>query len=873
MATNAAFLERDTVLAELNRWQSESVRGRGQVVLLRGEAGVGKTTVITRFTAPLRGRAQVLQGWCDPQSALRPLGPVVDMLTGMPPRHAAVLRAAIVDGDIPGIHAGLIAIFGTDEPWICIVEDAHWADGATLDLLRFLARRITSIPLLLVVSYRDDEIGDDHPLAVLLGDLATSAAVKRIGLAPLSAAAVAELTADTTFNALELQRLTGGNPFYVTEILAAGPDALHDGALPRSVSEAVWGRLARLSAAGRETAHAAAVCGQRADIGLIHAVCPSATVGLPECLKSGVLVSDASTVGFRHELARRAALEQIPAYLRRSLHQRALGVLSEPPLDLNMLPALTFHASAAGDDAAVIQFGPAAAERASSLGANREAVELYELTLRHADAVPMEQKVAWLEKHAFSGYVSGLGDAAIASWQEAIAVRHAMGDRMNESVDLHWLSHQSYLLGRTQEAIDAAAASLRLLEEMEPCPQLAWSLATMAGLTAFAFDPASREYADRAVDVGSALGDPVVVVRARFFALLSDVLRADVGWEPLESAWRDSLALEGLPELGGLNGGLISWFAAVHHHLDRAERYISETTEFCHRHDLGMFDSITTGAAAFTELHRGNWTAALGHADDVLSRPALPPPPRILPLVTRALICARRGNQNEASALLDEAVKAADPGDMSRLGVVWAARAEVAWLAEEDEAAKAEAIAGLGAATQHTDPWLVGPLRRWVHLTGGGPGDAATSDVVTPYRLEVAGDWQSATTEWTNLGCPYEAALAQVGSDDPVAVIAAQRTFESLGASAAARRAELRLSLLRQRNSDQRRKTTIADPDGLTKRERDVLELVAEGLSDVEIARALFISPKTANRHVGAILSKLGVRNRTQAAAYARRRH
>lgn len=197
---------------------------------------------------------------------------------------------------------------------------------------------------------------------------------------------------------------------------------------------------------------------------------------------------------------------------------------------------------------------------------------------------------------------------------------------------------------------------------------------------------------------------------------------------------------------------------------------------------------------------------------------------------------------------------------------------EVAWLAGDHEAAQAEAVAGLRAATQHTDPWLVGPLRRWAHLTGGEPGDASTSDAVTPYRLEVAGNWRSATTEWMTLGCPYEAALAQVGSDDPAAAVAAQRTFESLGAPAAARRADQRLSQLRQRNSDQRRKSTIADPDGLTKRERDVLELVADGHSDVEIARALFISPKTANRHVGAILSKLGVRNRTQAAAYARRR-
>ena len=199
---------------------------------------------------------------------------------------------------------------------------------------------------------------------------------------------MAELAAGSGINAEALYRLTGGNPFFVTEVLAAGADALGDGGLPRSVSEAVAGRLARLSAAGRETAHAAAVCGPRADPALLAAVCPGAAAALAECLDAGVLVADADTVGFRHELARRATVEQIPDYQRKVLHKRALTVLAEPPVDPNRLAALAFHADQAGDTDAVIRYGPAAAERASALGANREAAELYALALRHADTVP-----------------------------------------------------------------------------------------------------------------------------------------------------------------------------------------------------------------------------------------------------------------------------------------------------------------------------------------------------------------------------------------------------------------------------------------------------------------------------------------------------
>jgi DNA-binding CsgD family transcriptional regulator len=872
VALRDRLLERDTVLAELDRYQRATARGDGRVVLLRGEAGVGKTTVIARFVARLDQGTHVLRGWCDPLTAPRPLGPLIDMLAETSNEQAAGLRAAVDAGDIEAIYARLVGMFGNEAAWVCVIEDLHWADSATLDLLRFLSRRIDSLPLMLLVSYRDDEIGDQHPLAVLLGDLATSAAVTRVGLDPLSAAAVAELATGSGVNADALHRLTGGNPFYVTEVLAAGADLLTREALPRSVSDAVRGRLARLSSAGRETAYATAVCGPRANLALVHDVCLAAADGLTECLNAGVLVADADTVGFRHELARRAALDQIPAYQRRVLHKQALTVLAEPPIDPDALGALAFHADQAGDYDAVIRYGPAAAERAFSLAANREAAELYALTLRHADAIPDQQRVTWIEQHAFCSHLSGLPDAAACSYRHAAALRGKLGDRLGEGENLRLLSYILWMLGRAAEAIEAGRASLRVVEAVGPCPQLAWSLANMAELTAGVYDPRSSDYAAQAIAVGTELGDTAVVMRARCAEAMASVQRRDTGWEVLEGAWRGAMATEGVSAQAGMIGAALSWFAALHHQLERAETYIRDTDAFCAAHDIRVFQTYATGAAALVALHRGNWTSALASADDVLSRPAPASMHRILPLISVALIRARRGEQPVAG-LLDEALAAAETGDLFRLGVVWAARAEAAWLAGDDETARAEAHIGLAAATStHADVWLVGHLRRWAHMAGGPVDDGPATDTVTPYRLEVSGDWQAAAAEWTLLGCPYDAALAQLGGDVP-AVSTALETFRGLGARAAARRAQQRLAHLRGRNPDTRRKATIADPHGLTPRERDVLELLAAGHSDAEIAAALFISPKTANRHVGAILSKLGVRNRTQAAAaYASRR-
>ena len=863
------LLERATVMADLHRCWGAAAHGSGRVVVLRGEAGVGKTAVIARFIAGLAAQTRVLQGWCDALATPRPLGPLIDMVNDLPSEKAAALRAAIVAGDREAIYARLVRLFGEATAWVCVIEDAHWADSATLDLLRFLARRVDGLPVLLVVSYRDDEIGPHHPLAALLGDLATSAAMNRIELRPLGAASVAELAGGSGFNAEALYRLTGGNPFFVTEVLAAGPDARLECGLPRSVSEAVGGRLARLSAVGRETAHAAAVCGPRATPALVEAVCPGASAALAECIGAGVLVADGDTVGFRHELARRATVDQIPEYQRRLLHKRALTVLAEPPIDPNRLAALAFHADEAGDTDSVIRYGPAAAERASALGANREAAELYALVLRHADSIPGEQKVVLLEQHAFSSYVSGLTETSVEWLREAIALRHTLGDPLGEGHNLRWLSHMLYPLGRTTEAVQAGRAALQLLEDLGPTPQLAWALVNMAELAAFGYDPASAEYAARAITLGTKLGDPAVVVRARCSTPLASVACSDTGWEQLDAVWREAMGTDGLAAHAGVAGVMLCWFVALHHHQD-AEAYVGEASAFCAAHDLGAFQALITGAAAVVALHRGEWARALAYADDVLTRRAMSPSHRLMPMISAALVHARRGEQ-PVTELLDEALAAAEPDDFFRVGPVRAARAEAAWLAGDDETARVEATAGLAGVAAEADPWLIGHLQRWLHLAGH-PRQPIIGGPITPYHLEIGGDWHAAFDAWTRRGCPYDAAIAALDGDID-AVQAARDTFRRLGARATGRRAQERLARLRGRNPDLRRTDTSADPYGLTSRQRDVLELLAAGHSDADIAAQLCISPKTANTHVCAIMAKLGVHNRTQAAAYALQRH
>ncbi|ORW86774.1 LuxR family transcriptional regulator [Mycobacterium sp. IEC1808] len=856
------LLEREAVLAELDGLTRAVRRGSGRVVLLRGEAGVGKTAVVNAFTAGLDRSVRVLAGGCDPLSAPRPLGPLLDALTGWGPA-AAALEAAIDAGDTAALYRRLLALLRDGQRWVWVIEDAHWADGATLDLLRFVARRSGALPLLLVVTYRDDEVDARHPLSVALGDVATCAAVRRIELKPLSRDAVAVLAATSGINADRLHQLTRGNPFFVTEVLAAGVDALDRNALPRSVSEAVWGRLARLSAEAREIARVVAVCGTNADTALLHQLCPAAGAGLAECLDAGMLVAEGDAIGFRHELARRATLDRIDDYQRRALHTRALAALAEPPVDPNTLAALAFHADEADDSAAAVQYGVAAAQRAAGLGAHRQAAELYALVLRRADASPAEEKVVWLEQHAQAAYLGGFVQPSVRSYRAAIALRRQLEDPLGEGDDLRRLSH---VLSRLTEARKAGQASLRLLEQCGPTPQLASSLAHMAELSMMADDPACAEYAARASALGNQLHLPAVVLKANYYAALFGLLRTGAGWDELEGAWREAMDSPELAELAGLMGMGLCWQAALHYEVDRAEGYIAETTAFCADHDLATYEPLAVSAAAFVALHRGDWARAAAYAEDVLSRPAMTPLHRFLPLTTLGLIHARRG-QGPVSALLDEALAAAERDDFFRLGPVWPARAEAAWLRGDDDTARAEAQAGLATARDHANPWLVGSLCRWVRLAGGEPDDRRT--LSTHFELEASGDWRGAAAEWTRRGCPYDAAVAQLGGDI-AAVESALATFRRLGATAVARRARHRLTELRGRTPRTRRADIRADPDGLSRREREVLTLIAAGHSDADIATKLSISPKTVGHHVESILTKLGVENRTQAAAQAR---
>ena len=341
------LLERTRELSILERClEAVAATGQGRAVVVAGEAGVGKTSLTRRFCNLHAPSVDVLSGSCDALFAPRSLGPLLDIADAV----GGGLAAAVREGaDLHTVAGALIDELRARSPALVVFEDVHWADEATLDVVRLLIRKADGVPALVVVTFRDDELERTHPLRRVFGELATNRSVTRLTLAPLSPDAVAALAQPHGVDATELYRKTGGNPFFVVEALASGAESI-----PVTVRDAVLARAARLSSTANAVLEAVALVPPQAELWLLEALVGSLD-GLEECLASGMLRSEPAGIVFRHELARLAVEETVAPNRALELHRGALAALAERRQGSPDLARLAHHAAAAGDTDAVLE--------------------------------------------------------------------------------------------------------------------------------------------------------------------------------------------------------------------------------------------------------------------------------------------------------------------------------------------------------------------------------------------------------------------------------------------------------------------------------------------------------------------------------------
>ena len=841
------MLERDHELSLLEaRLEEIRADGRGRVVVVSGEAGVGKSTLVAGFRER-HPDVRVVAGMCDPLFAPTPLGPVLEL--------AGQVGGAMAEGVERGAPAheligALAAELQPDAPAVVVLEDVHWADEATLDVLRLLMRRVDSIPALVVVTHRDDELERTHPLRQLLGELATNRSVERVRIQPLSPEGVATLAEPHGADAGELYRLTAGNPFFVVEALASEADEF-----PPTVRDAVLARAGRLSAGAQELLELVALAPPYVEPWLLDRLADAGVAHLDECLAGGMLTVHGSNVVFRHELARVAVEESVPPHRRLDIHRRLLDVLADPPGGQLDLARLAHHADAAGDAPAVLDYAPRAARRAAELGAYREAAAQYARALRFGEALSAGERAELLREQAAACWVTDQYDMGIAALEEELSLRRSLGDRPAEGDTLRRLGGLLWCPGRTAEAASAVRVAVELLETLPVSSELGWAYAGLAENCALDGHSAEALAAGRrALELAEQLDEPEIAVSA--LTQMGAVLPGEEGAEMLDDALAQARATGSVPRIGHaklMRAGNDLW----NHRLVDGRQRQQAGLDYCNGQGLELYRLYLLADRARLELLEGRYAEAAEAAETVLAIHRTSISPRIQALCVLALVRARRGDPGDRE-LLDEARSLARwSGGVWRFAPVAFAAAELAWL-HGDDALLAETEDVVTLALELGQDGVVEELRRW-RVRGG--------------LEERSDDPQAEAERWAELGMPYEAALALADTNRVANLRRAYDELQELGAGGAAARVA---RLLRERGERGvprgPRRTTRDNPAGLTRRELDVLALLAEGHRNAEIAERLVVSPRTVDHHVSTILRKLAVETRGQAAAEAGRR-
>ncbi len=841
MGTAGALLERDAqVLALDAAWVEVQRSGRGQVVLVRGEAGSGKTALLRRFTEQVTG--PVAWGSCHPLSTPRPLGPFAEVADQVGGTFAEVVAG---EGKPHEIARALSRFLPGDGPTVVVLEDLHWADEASLDVLRLLARPLRDRAVLVVATYRDDEIDRCSSLQTALGDL-RGPETSRLEVPALSVTAVTELARGTGRDASDLHRLTGGNAFFLTEVLAGGGD------LPATVRDAALARLARLGPQARAVAESVAVVPQRCELWLVEAL--AGLAHLDEAVAGGVLVAHEDGVSFRHELARRAVEGTLPPYRRLLLHRAALAALLDRPAPDSA--RLAHHAELAQDPAAVLLHAPVAAERAARVGAKREAVAHWEQALRHCPESDRERRADLLEEYAAAVFLLDGMAQSIAALEESLQIRRETGDRVGEGRVLNGLVRRLGCAGREDEGPAALAAAHEVLESLPPTGELARTFALHAYTCLELGDlEGVREWGWLAVELAEEHGATDVVVHA-----LNTMGIADLhgGRDPDLVLRSLALAREhDLDEAVGRAWLNLGGVYAAHRRVDQLG-FLEQGLADCERRGLELWRRYVAVSRAELQLTLGRWDDAVDGIADLLALPVGDGLLRVLAWCVTATARLRRGDPGVREAL-DLATTLAD----GHVAPEWSLpvallAAELAWV-EGVDAGQVRALTDevLQACREVGDDWGVDGLLRWRRLAG-------VTDEPTTGRTALS---TPNVEHWRAVGCGYDAALSLLELGEPVEALALLQLIGARGTAARVAK-DLRTAGVRELPRGPRT-STLANPALLTEREVEVLGLVAEGLSNPMIAERLVLSSKTVDKHVSALLRKLGVSSRRDAAARA----
>ena len=856
------LIERAGFLASLQTKFDNVTRGEGHCVLIGGEAGIGKTSLIKAFCNSKKNDYKIYQGTCDALFTPRPLAPFYDIVWQM---EGETWENIVNITDRSRLFAGFLHKLENQKQTIIIVfEDIHWADEATLDFIKFLARRITQFRCLFILTYRDDEIHSSHPLRNVLGQLAPGL-FTRLQLTSLSRKAVEKLAQEKGWNGEDVYSISGGNPFYVTEILAN-----YSLGIPDNIKDSILSVYNRMDEKAKHIWKILSVFPSAFEIKYLEKMAPSYGTAIEHYLDLKILILDKGLISFKHELYRRTIERSLSPFIRIDLNKKILDLFRESFETNHEIERIIHHAKNANEYDTIVRYAPLAARQAAALGAHIEACKLYLSAIEYYQGTDKNMLIQFYEPYAYECYLTNQIKEAIIYAGKLLNLLREKNDTEKIGNCLRFLSRLWWLDGNRKKAETLAEQAMEELKSNLSSATNAMAYSNMSQLKML-FDQFEEciAWGEKAIVIARKLGDEETLSHAlnnvgsvRMLIQSSEQEGIELLQQSLEIALKNSYhdhagrAYTNLANIGVRTKKYVF-----------AKKILEEGLQYCEKRDLDSWKSCMLSFKARLHFETGDWKEACNISDILLKNGNQPTAVTILALVVIASIKMRTSNSDVLPLLLEAKTKAFETMEMQRIIPSLVALLEYEWLTGKTVIKKEDLDQATGMIGQSINSiennefafWLLKARKQILPLID------ALNDVYEGYDVSNIRKAQEAAALWEKAGCPYAQAVT-IFEGDVEDKKQAIKIVHELGASVVFEKMKLEMRTSGIRSIPRGiRKSTQANPAHLTGRELEVLQLLREGLQNKEIGARLFISDRTVSHHISSIFFKLDVNSRAKA--------
>jgi DNA-binding CsgD family transcriptional regulator len=858
------LIERAGFLASMQQTFQNVDAGEGHCIFVSGEAGIGKTSLVKKFCNTLKNRYNIYQGTCDALFSPRPLAPLYDILlqvwNNLPEYSTDIRERTKLFTEF------FFEIKNKKEVSVIVFEDIHWADEATLDFIKFFARRITQLQCLFILTYRDNEIDSRHPLRNTLGQLNPDS-FTRLQLLPLSKEAVEKMAEEKGYKGEDVYTISGGNPFYVNEILAS-----YSLGVPDNIKDSILSVYNRVDGKTKEVWQILAVLPTGLETKYLEKMEPCYAPEIETSLELKILVPKNDVIFFKHELFRRTIESALSPLLKINLNKRILDLFQDSFEKNGEIERIIHHAKNANEYVIVERYSPLAAKRAACIGAHIEAAKLYLTAIEYYRDSDKDKLIELYECYAYECYLTNQVKEAIIYEQKSLNLLKEKNDVEKIGNSMRFLSRLWWYNGNRKKAETFAGEAIDILSKQPSSSAKAMAFSNMSHLKMLA-DQTDEciHWGNKAIAMAKELGNEEILSHA--LNNVGDVRMRipsskQKGIELLKQSLEIALKNSYHEHAARAYSNLISSAIVVKEYA-LAKEILDTGIPYCEERNLDSWTTLMLSEKARLNFETGNWKEAFHIADNLIKNEERIPLAKINALMVVTRIKTRRGDGDILPLLLEAKAIALEAMELQSIIPAIVSSLEYEWITAKNILEKKVLDDVINMVYEMGNIYTNSEFAYWLAKTGKQV--IQLREIYEGYDMSNLAKAHKAAALWKQLCCPYEEALALFEGNETDKKLAIE-VMHNLGADAVYEKMKFKMRASGIKSIPRgMRQSTKSNPANLTTRELDILQLLKEGLQNKEIGERLFISPKTVDHHISSIFFKLDVNSRTKAVQEAAR--